>query len=153
MQEIITLTLIQDIVKLAKRFPHLRLASDASDDLTHSEYELLLLLGINLSAEKPVLSVSEISAMLQVTPAGVTHLVNPLEAKGYLQRRASPSDRRVVLIALTEQGQQTANLLQADMQRHLTGLINHLGAEDSQTLFRLIYHALDYFSAQPSKDI
>lgn len=152
MQEFDSLTLIQDIVKLAKRFPRLRLTPGHADNLTHSEYELLLLLGINLSAEKPAISVSEISAMLQITPAGVTHLVNPLEAKGYLQRRVSPSDRRVVLIALTQQGQQTANALQADMQKHLTGLVKHLGKQDSQTLFRLIYRALDYFSSQPIKD-
>jgi DNA-binding MarR family transcriptional regulator len=120
--------------------------------LTHSEYELLLLLGINLSPQKPAISVSEISALLQITPAGVTHLINPLESEGYLQRRPSPSDRRVVLVALTEQGQQTASILQADMQKHLAGLVQHLGEQDSRTLFSLIYRALDYFSAQQGKD-
>ncbi len=101
MKEINSLSLIQDMLKLIKRFPRLRLASGVPDNLTHSEYELLLLLGMNLFAEKTAISVSEISAMLQITPAGVTHLVNPLEAKGYLQRQASPGDRRVVLVALT----------------------------------------------------
>ena len=51
------------------------------------------------------------------------------------------------LVALTAQGQQTADLLLADMQKHLSGLVNHLGEADSQTLLRLIYRALDYFSA------
>ena len=51
------------------------------------------------------------------------------------------------MVALTAQCQQTADLLLADMQKHLPGLVNHLGEADSQTLFRLIYRALDYFSA------
>ncbi len=152
MQPITPLDLIQDIVKLAKRFPHLRPSPGVVDSLTHSEYELLLLLGINLSAEKPAISVSEISAMLQITPAGVTHLVTPLETKGYLQRKPSPADRRVVLVALTEYGQQIAGILQADMQKHLAGLINHLGEQDSQNLFRLLYRAIEYFSTQQAKE-
>lgn len=147
MKEIKSLSLITDMLKLIKRFPRLRLAPGAADHLSHSEYELLLLLGLNQAADKQAVSVSEISAMLQITPAGVTHLVNPLESKGYLERRASPGDRRVVLIALTAQGLQTADLLLADMQKHLSGLVDHLGEADSQTLFRLIYRALDYFSA------
>ncbi len=147
MKEINSLSLIQDMLKLIKRFPRLRLAPGAADNLTHSEYELLLLLGLNLFADKTAISVSEISAMLQITPAGVTHLVNPLEAKGYLVRQTSPGDRRVVLVALTAHGQQTADLLLDDMQKHLSGLVNHLGEADSQTLFHLIYRALDYFSA------
>jgi len=151
MEEINTLDLIQDLVILTKRFPNLGLGQKIIGNLTHSEYELLLLLGIKLSAERPALSASEISAMLQITPAGVTQLVNLLEAKNYLERRPAPNDRRIVLIALTEQGQATAQILLADMQKHLAGLVEHLGEQDSQTLFRLVYRAITYFSSQGLK--
>jgi DNA-binding MarR family transcriptional regulator len=35
-----------------------------------------------LDDDHPAITVSEISTLLQVTPAGVTHLINPLEEKG-----------------------------------------------------------------------
>ena len=151
MQEINTLALIQDLVILTKRFPNLRLGQKIIGNLTHSEYELLLLLGIKLSAERPAISVSDISAMLQITPAGVTQLINSLEAKNYIERRPGPNDRRIVLIALTEQGQEAAQILLADMQKHIAGLVSHLGEQDSQTLFSLVYRAITYFSAQGGK--
>ena len=152
MDEINSLALIQDLVLLTKRFPHLRLGQKIIGNLTHSEYELLLLLGINLTADKPAFSVSEISAMLQITPAGVTQLINLLEAKNYLERRPAPNDRRIVLIALTEQGQETAKILLADMRKHLAGLVNYLGEQDSQILFHLVYRAITYFSSQGLKN-
>ena len=42
---------------------------------------------------------------LQVSPRNVTGLVDALEAAGYVERRPHPSDRRALLVTLTEQGE------------------------------------------------
>jgi DNA-binding MarR family transcriptional regulator len=45
-----------------------------------------------------------IARRLMVTPAVVTGIVDRLERRGYVQRRADAEDRRVVRLALTEAG-------------------------------------------------
>ncbi len=45
---------------------------------------------------------SEIAKYLSITPGSLTTAVNCLVKKGYLERKASPSDRRVVMIFPTK---------------------------------------------------
>jgi DNA-binding MarR family transcriptional regulator len=148
MEEITSLELIQDLFKLIKRFPHIKFEQNIISDLSRSEYELLAILRMNLDDEKPAISVSEISNLLQITPAGVTHLINPLEEKGFVQRLADRSDRRIVRIGLTAKGTETADAMLAIIQEQLAGLINHLGEEDGETFMRLMSRAIGYLSAQ-----
>ena len=141
--------LIQDLFRLIKRFQHIRTKREASRyHLTRSEYELLAFLQFNLSAEKTALPISEISALLQITPAAVTHMVNPLEEKGFLERRADPNDRRVVLVAPTQKGEQTAEAFLVSIQDQLFGVMNHLGEQDSREFLRLMRCAIEYLSDQ-----
>jgi len=149
MKEKTPLDLTHDVLfRLMKRFPPLKLKSSVITGLTRSEYELLATLMLNLDDEKTALSVTELSNLLQITPAGVTHLVNPLEEAGYIERLPDPNDRRIVLIGLTDKGTETAEALIADVQEQVIGLINHLGEEDSQTFFRLLSRAIEFFASQ-----
>ena len=148
MDEKQSLQLIQDLLKLIKRFPHIKFKQSLIDDLSRSEYELLVILRMNLDDEKPAISVSEISNLLQITPAGVTHLINPLEEKGFVQRLSDRSDRRIVRVGLTAKGTKTADTMLAIIQEQVIGLINHLGKEDGETLMRLMSRAIAYVSAQ-----
>jgi len=143
-----SLELITDLFKLVKRFPHLKFEPNMINDLPRSEYELLLMLRMNLNVEKPAISVSEISNLLQITPAGVTHLINPLEEKGFVQRLADRSDRRIVRVGLTAKGSETAEAMLTIIQEQLLGLINHLGEADGEAFMRLLSRAVEYFSIQ-----
>ena len=148
MKQKTTLDLTQDLFQLMKQFPRPKLKQSSIDGLTRSEYELLVMLVINLDGHKGALTVSEISSMLQITPAGVTHLINPLEVTGYIKRLQDPNDRRIVRIGLTDQGTQAAEALIAEVQEQLIGLVNHLGEEDSKTLICLMSKAIEYFASQ-----
>ena len=106
------------------------------------------MLVISLGDDKQAFTVTEISNLLQITPAGVTHLINPLEEVGYIERLQAPKDRRVVLIGLTEKGNQVADALILEIQEQLIGLVNHLGEKDSETLFRLISKSINFFNEQ-----
>jgi DNA-binding MarR family transcriptional regulator len=148
MEEKTSLELIQDLFKLVKRFPLVKFKSSITRDLSRSEYELLAILRMNLNAETPAISVSKISNLLQITPAGVTHMINPLEEKGFVQRLADPSDRRVVRIGLTALGTETADAMLTTIQEQLVGLMNHLGETDGEAFMRLLSRAVEYLSAQ-----
>jgi DNA-binding MarR family transcriptional regulator len=148
MKEKTSVDLTHDLFQLMKQFPNLKLKQSAIIGLTRSEYELLVILKMNVDDQKTAISVSEISNLLQITPAGVTHLINPLEEKGFIKRLPDPNDRRIVLIGLTNKGTKTAEAIIADVQKELIGLVNYLGEEDSRTLVRLMNRALEYFASQ-----
>lgn len=143
-----TLDLTHDLFQLMKQFPGPKLRQSSIDGLTRSEYELLVMLVLNLDEHKKALSVTEISNLLQITPAGATHLINALEETGYIERLPAPNDRRIVLIGLTDKGTKVAQALISQVQEQLIGLVNYLGEEDSKTLIRLLSQAIAYFAAQ-----
>lgn len=150
MKEKESLAIALEIFRLIKQFPLPRpkLKKNSIDGLTRSEYELLVMLVISLGDDKRAFTVTEISNLLQITPAGVTHLINPLEEVGYIERLQAPKDRRVVLIGLTEKGNQVADALILEIQEQLVGLVNHLGEKDSETLFRLLSKSINFFNEQ-----
>ena len=151
MNQKISVDLTQELFQIMKRFPRPKLKQSSIDGLTRSEYELLVMLVMNLDENKTALSVSELADMLIITPAGVTHLINPLEDRGYIKRLQDRKDRRIVLIGLTDKGTEVAEALIAEVQEQLIGLVNHLGEEDSKTLVHLMSRAIDFFDAQFQK--
>jgi DNA-binding MarR family transcriptional regulator len=47
----------------------------------------------------------ELSQVLKCTPRNVTGLVDALEAAGFVERTAHPTDRRAIMVGLSKQGQ------------------------------------------------
>ncbi len=91
------------------------------------------------------MKMSELSSQMQITPAAATHMINALEDVGYIERLADPADRRVVLVKLTDDGQQTIDALKAQFLRTLSGLATFLGEQDTRELVRLLSATLTYF--------
>jgi len=141
-------TLTHELFQLMKQFPRPKLKQSSLDGLTRSEYELLVMLVMSLGNDKQAFTATEISNLLQITPAGATHLINPLEKAGYIERLPDPNDRRIVLIRLTDKGTKVAESLISEVQENLIGLVNHLGEEDSKTLIRLMSKSIEFFAAQ-----
>lgn len=138
--------LAHDLFNIIKQIPSLRPEVDAGDGLSRSEYELLTFIAINQSEEKRLFSSTEISNLLDITPAAVTHMINPLERAGCVERMNDENDRRLVLIRLTKKGNKIAELFIENFKEKLSGFIAHLGVEDSQTFIRLMNKLLKYFS-------
>jgi DNA-binding MarR family transcriptional regulator len=138
------LALTRELFQLMKRFPRPNMALSTRKDMTRSEYELLGMLVMRLEGDQKALSIGEISDVLHITPAGVTHLINPLEEKGLVERLKDPSDRRVVLIGITEKGIGIAEELMAEIQEKLAGLIDFLGEDDSRKLIDLMTKVVEY---------
>ncbi len=68
-------------------------------------------------------SVGELAAIERVQPPSMTRTVNCLEAGGYVVRRPHDTDRRQVVVALSEQGEKT---LAADRKRRDAWLAQRL---------------------------
>ena len=140
-----SLVLTPDIVRLMKQFT--RLKTKPTTGLTSSEQELLMTLVLNVDEVTQPLTVTRISNLLQITPARVSHLLNPLEETGHIERLSDPKDRRIVRIGLTGKGAQAAAAVMADVQEKTAEMVTLLGEEDSQTLVRLLSRVFEHFSA------
>jgi len=103
---------------------------------------------MSFADDKKPLSVTEISNLLQITPAGVTHLINPLEESGFIVRLPDPNDRRIVLIGLTAKGSAVAEALLLEVQDTLIGLVTYLGEEECRTFIRLMTQVKNFFALQ-----
>ncbi len=136
----------QIFLLMMKRFPPPRPDLESCKGLKQSECVLLVMLSLNLADNPDSMTVTAISELLNITPAGVTHLINPLEELGCLERLRDANDRRIVLISLTEKGRKMAESFMNELRAKLTGLVDHLGEEDTRTLIRLMGLTFDYFS-------
>ena len=57
-------------------------------------------------SQQPSVSVREIAARAELDKSKVSRAVSRLEAQGYVTKDASPTDRRLVVLALTGKGRQ-----------------------------------------------
>lgn len=67
-----------------------------------------------------------LASALEVTPRTVTSLVDALESSGYAERRPHPTDRRAVLVALTELGRTTMTTMAREREQLATDLVGDL---------------------------
>ena len=68
-------------------------------DITNNDMHIIEAIGIDEPRK-----MSEIAAKLGVTVGTLTTNMNSLEHKGYIQRKRSETDKRVVLVVLLEKG-------------------------------------------------
>ena len=103
--------------------------------LTYTQYIVLLVLW-----EKDGISVSEIGERLMLDNGTLSPLLKKLEQAGFLSRRRSSEDERVVVISLTEEGRALQERAK-DVPLKVAGCID-LPFEKAQTLYALLYELL-----------
>ena len=81
---------------------------------------------------------SGISDELGVTRRNVTALVDGLEEEGLVRRLPHPTDRRAIVIELTEQGGQTMDTLYDEHRKSVAELFVGLSEKDRRELVRLL---------------
>jgi DNA-binding MarR family transcriptional regulator len=86
------------VMRLARR---LRQMQDESLELNPNQ---LSAMGVLLNSGDQLMG--ELAALEKVRPPSMTRIVNSLEVRGYVARRADPRDHRQCLVALTEAGRQ-----------------------------------------------
>src|SRR5450756_223707 len=90
-----------------------------------------LVLSIVADAESP-LPPHKIADRLIISRATVTGLVDSLERRGYVQRRPHHSDRRMLLVELTDTGRQVADAFRPIVHRHQKLWLEILSDEEQQ---------------------
>jgi DNA-binding MarR family transcriptional regulator len=91
--------------------------------LTHPQYLVMLALW-----ERSPRSVKDISASLHLDPATLSPLLKRLETLGYVTRRRSDADERVLVVQLTASGR----ALRAQAERIPPAVVDRLGMDVSE---------------------
>ena len=101
--------------------------------LSHSQARFLLELDVPLSQR-------QLARRLQYDPSNITALADALEARGLVERRPDPSDRRFRLVALTPVGARLRSELSARLAQPAEALAQLSAAEQGE-LLRLLRKA------------
>ena len=104
--------------------------------LTYTQYIVFLVLW-----EQDGLSVTDIGEKLMLDNGTLSPLLKKMEQAGYVERRRSRRDDRVVEITLTEAGRALQEKAK-DVPAHVASCID-LPPEKARTLYLLLYELLD----------
>ncbi len=117
-----------------------QLLRQAGYDVTPVQTHLLLHLACWTGEQEA--SQRDLERKLRLKPSTVNGIVDRLEAKGYVSRRASPQDGRVRLVSLTEAGRskvQDFHVIVEETERRFTaGLSEQERGQLRQLLSRII---------------
>ncbi len=86
----------------------------------------------------PGASHSELAVMLEVEKATAGRMIDRLEAKGWVTRRAEPGDRRVKRVYLTAEAQRVHKRMWPEAEATLEDALADLSARESEQLFDLL---------------
>ena len=89
---------------------------------------------IDVIGSTPNATPSDISRELMVTLGTVTTSLNNLERKGYIERRRSEVDRRVVHLSLTKNGRLLYRLHQQFHKRMVNQIIGDMSPEEKKVM-------------------
>lgn len=109
--------------------------------ITYPQYLVMLVLW-----EHKTLAVTQITKLLLLDTSTLTPLLKRLEKMGYIRRKRSESDERVVMIGLTEKGeklQQEASLIPSQLVEGLK-----FSEEELIQLYQLLYKYIHQFVNQ-----
>ena len=94
------------------------------------------------SLERPI-PMSELARLLACDNSNVTGIIDRLEERGLVERRAAEHDRRVKLVALTAAGKRLKKGVEARMAVP-PAPIEALSPEDQRALLDILRHAADH---------
>lgn len=112
------------------------------EGMKHSEVMTLFRIK-ELSGENGV-KVSDLSNSLKVKPPTVSQMIDSLEAEGLVTRTMDSSDKRLVLISLTKQGEDVFKKAINSFFVKFSGLVDTLGEEKSMVLAELLNVSIKY---------
>lgn len=97
-----------------------------------------LVLGMLADADAP-LSPNQIAERLIISRASVTSLLDTLEKRGYIQRMPHTTDRRMLLIELTDVGRRVAHEFRLVVHRQQKTWLAALSEEEQDQLIDVLY--------------
>lgn len=125
-----SLAVIREMVRAYQAFSEFSAADIKRFGLTSPEFDVLATLG-----NKPGMTFKEIGENTLITKTTLTGVVDRLEKKGLVRRRACPEDRRCIRVVLTDKGDQ---IFRQVFPEHVRRLSEQLGTMPGDERDRLL---------------
>ena len=119
-----------DAVRAAARLARLAGAALVDAELTLAQYRVLVFLD---RGDRPA---SDVAALLDVTPSTVTSVVDGLVGRDLVRRGTDVSDRRRVVLQLTEKGREVLRQGDQLVAERLGRLLGYLADEQAEEVLR-----------------
>jgi DNA-binding MarR family transcriptional regulator len=130
--------LFQDIMNIEEK----AIITEEFKDITNNDMHVIEAIGI----EEPR-NMSTIAKALSVTVGTLTISVNNLVKKGYVNRRRSDQDRRVVLISLSDKGRAAYAHHQEFHDKMVQAILADLNGDQRAALVRALNNLLEFFQS------
>ncbi|MGX9672566.1 MarR family winged helix-turn-helix transcriptional regulator [Mycobacterium sp. HM-7] len=105
---------------------------------------------LRIIAIRPGLSQQELSGQLGLLPSRVVTYVDELEARGEVERRRNPTDRRLYALYLTASGEKLMATLSEIAREHEQALTAGLTGSERKTLDELLAKVADQQELTPA---
>ncbi|MBN1649514.1 MAG: MarR family transcriptional regulator [Spirochaetales bacterium] len=92
--------------------------------------------------------VTELSQALRVSPPTVSQTIRTLGREGYIHRERGRSDRRSVLLSVSQEGLDLCDRLHNRLFERCTQLTEHLGQKDGEKLAELLLKSYEFLSGK-----
>jgi DNA-binding MarR family transcriptional regulator len=89
------------------------------------------------------LSQQELSAKLRIHPSRLVAILDTLEKRGFVERRANPDDRRLYSLHLTQTGGGVLEKIGGVARQHQEALLSSVSLEERNTLATLLLKIAD----------
>jgi DNA-binding MarR family transcriptional regulator len=89
------------------------------------------------------LSQQELASKLQIHPSRLVAILDNLEKRGFVERRANPDDRRLYSLYLTKDGEVVLEKIGKVAREHQDALLSALSAEQRDELADLLHKIAD----------
>jgi DNA-binding MarR family transcriptional regulator len=90
-----------------------------------------------LYAKAAPASPSELSEALNSSTSRISAALGTLEKKGQIHREIDPSNRRFILVTLTDDGRKRISTVAERMRKHLFQVLTEMGEDDAREFLRL----------------
>ena len=91
------------------------------------------------------LTPSELADRAWVSSARIANILRALEAKGWVERKHSKTDRRRVHVTVTDKGFQVLEIKRREFEDRTAAFLEQLGETDTQEMVRLLRRANEIF--------
>ena len=107
-------------------------------DLTPVQYAALIAIHTH-----PGIDATRLSAVIAFDRSTLGNVIERLEAKGLIERKPSPGDKRVKLLTLTRSGAALLRAITSSVDRAQQRMLQPLKATDRKTLMALLTQLVD----------
>jgi len=95
-------------------------------------------------------TLSQLAAGLHMTTQGAAKILTEMETRGYVERRAHPTDARARMVELTSRGRRALRSARALHARYERGLADRIGEDAVAALRRELHATLEIGGVDPA---